>query len=155
MSTRGLLSFRFNGQDYVTYNHSDSYPKGPGAWICRFAQKHLNSESAMGSFGRKVQAVEWVDGFGDREACRLQGLELLEAIGNGEVRRVARNNQAFSLCGDCEFACILDLDAGRMEFWDLVEGDRVVTFPLLSLSTCAVDVMECALKHDWAGHARI
>jgi len=35
-----LLSFRFNGQDYVTYNHSDSYPKALGAWICRFAQEH-------------------------------------------------------------------------------------------------------------------
>ena len=35
MSTRGLLSFRFRGQDYVTYNHHDSYPKGLGAWVAR------------------------------------------------------------------------------------------------------------------------
>ena len=45
---------------------------------------------------------------------------------------------------DCEFAYLLDLDAGLTEFWDLVEGGQVEVFPLASLGTCAVDVMECA-----------
>jgi hypothetical protein len=147
MSTRGLLSFRFNGQDYVTYNHSDSYPKALGSWICQFAQEHLNSEAAIETFGRKIQALVWVDDAKDRGAARLQGRELLEAIAQGLVRRVAWRNQAFRLCLDCEFAYILDLDAGVLEFWDLTEGDRVEAFALATLTTCAVDVMECARRH--------
>jgi hypothetical protein len=58
MSTRGLLSFRFNGQDYVTCNHSDSDPKALGSWICQFAQEHLNSEAAIETFGRKSRRKE-------------------------------------------------------------------------------------------------
>jgi len=147
LSTRGLLSFRFNGQDYVTYNHWDSYPKALGTWICRFAQEHLRSDLARKSFGQKIQALEWVEGFGNSEATRLQGRELLEAIAKDEVRQVTRNNQAFRTFLDCEFAYVLDLDAGLMEFWNLVEGGQVEAFPLVPISTFAVDVMECARRH--------
>lgn len=147
MSTRGLLSFRFNGQDYVTYNHSDSYPKALGAWICRFAQEHLDSQASIDAFGQRIQALEWVEGDRDREASRLQGRDLLEALANGKVRRVARDNRAFTHSMDCEFAYILDLDAGLMEFRDLVDGGKVETFSLVSLTMCAVDVMECARRH--------
>jgi len=147
VSTRGLLSFRFNGQDYVTYNHSDSYPKGLGAWVCAFAQEHLGSETAIEAFGHRIQALQWVDNPRDRTATRLQGRDLLEAIARGEVQRVPRNNRAFELCLDCEFAYILDLDAGQMEFWDLVEGERAASFPLEWLTPLAVDIMECERRH--------
>jgi hypothetical protein len=147
VSTRGLLSFRFKGQDYVTYNHCDSYPEALGAWVCRFAQEHLDSEAAIEQFGLKIQALEWVDDSRDWRTTRLQGKELLEAIVKGEVRRVSRNNRAFRLCLDCEFAYVLDLDAGVMQFWDLVEGERLEEFSLVSLTTCAVAVMECARCH--------
>ena len=30
MSTRGAIGFRFNGKDYITYNHYDSYPSALG-----------------------------------------------------------------------------------------------------------------------------
>ena len=147
MSTRGLLSFHFQGQNYVTYNHSDSYPKALGAWICLFAQEHLNSKASIKSFGQKLQALEWVDGFGQRDTAQLQGGALLEAIAKGKVQRIARDNRAFRLCMDCEFAYILDLDKDVMEFWDLVAGEQVETFTLDSLSLCAVDVMECERRH--------
>ncbi|BDU71341.1 hypothetical protein [Mesoterricola silvestris] len=147
MSTRGLLAFCFNGRHYVTYNHSDSYPKGLGAGVCRFAAAHLHSPSAIEAFGRKLEALEWVDNARDGEATRLQGGELLAAIAQGEVRRVARENLAFTLGGDREFAYILDLDQGRMEFWDLFDGGQAATFDLETLSSCAVDVMECERRH--------
>jgi hypothetical protein len=142
-----LLSFRFEGQDYVTYNHCDSYPKALGTSICLFAQEHLNSKAALESFGQKLQALEWVDGFRKGETTQVQGGALLEAIAKGAVRRIARDNRAFRLCLDCEFAYILDLDEDVMEFWDLVAGERVETFTLGSLSLCAVDVMECERRH--------
>jgi len=70
VSTRGLLAFRFEGQDYVTYNYSDSYPRALGTEIVKFAQEHLN-----------------------------------------------------------------------LEFWDLPE--RAVSFPLATITPCAVGVMDC------------
>ena len=72
---------------------------------------------------------------------------MLEGIAKGEVRRIARDNRAFRLCIDCEFAYILDLDEDVMEFWDLIAGECVKTFPLDSLSPCAVDIMECERRH--------
>ncbi|MGA2083659.1 MAG: hypothetical protein ABSH53_24080 [Holophaga sp.] len=141
MSTRGLLVFRFHGRDYVTYNHHDSYPKGLGAWVVRFAELFLTSEAAIEAFGRKIEALEWVDDFRNRAVTRLQGRDLLAGIVRGEVRRVARENHLFTFGGDREFAYVLDLDAGILEFWDL--PDRVRTYPLYHLSSCAVDVMEC------------
>jgi hypothetical protein len=107
MSTRGLLAFRFEGLDYVTYNHSDSFPRALGRRIVHFAQERLN--------GR-------------------------EAIAAGKVSRIVHGRQLFRTCLDCEFAYILDLDAGVLEFWELPE--RAESFPLDSISVCAVDVME-------------
>lgn len=147
MSTRGLMSFRFEGQDYVTYNQSDSYPKALGARICLFAQENLNTKAAIDSFGQKLKALEWVDGFRKRDTTQPQGGALLEAIAKGEVRRIARDNRAFRLCLDCEFAYILDLDEDVMEFWDLIAGECVETFSLGSRSLCAVDTMECERRH--------
>ncbi len=39
MSTRGAIGFRIDGQDKVTYNHSDSYPSCLGADVVGFIRK--------------------------------------------------------------------------------------------------------------------
>jgi hypothetical protein len=136
-----LLSFHFQGQDYVTYNHSDSYPKGLGARIVRFAQDHLKGAEAIQAFGRKIAALEWVHQARDARSATPQGADLLAAIAAGKLAKVISNSELFRTCLDCEFAYILDLDAGVLEFWNL--PDRVETFPLASISSCAVDIMEC------------
>lgn len=38
MITRGSIGFRLNGKDYVTYNHSDSYPSCLGVSILKQAK---------------------------------------------------------------------------------------------------------------------
>jgi hypothetical protein len=141
MSTRGLLAFRFEGLDYVTYNHSDSYPKGLGRGIVHFAQEHLRGRDSIQAFGRKLAALEWLTQPRDTSAGTPQGAELLEAIATGRVRRVVHDPQLSRTCLGCEFAYILDLDAEVLEFWDLPE--RAETFPLGSICSCAVGVMEC------------
>ena len=35
MSTRGLWGFHLNAKDYLTYNHSDSYPEELGTNLCK------------------------------------------------------------------------------------------------------------------------
>lgn len=44
MSTRGLWGFRKNGQDLLTYNHSDSYPSWLGKHICQFISDLMDEE---------------------------------------------------------------------------------------------------------------
>jgi len=143
-STRGLLAFRFEGLDYVTYTHSDSYPRGLGRGIVHFAQAHLNGREAIRAFGRKLAALEWLSRPRDARSGCPQGVDLLHAIAAGRVSRIVHDRQLFRTCLDCEFAYILDLDAGVLEFWDLPE--RAESFPLASISACAVGVMECGRR---------
>lgn len=46
MGTRGVVGFRHNQKDYVTYNHFDSYPTGVGAQVLKqltcFNLKNIN-----------------------------------------------------------------------------------------------------------------
>ena len=141
MSTRGLLGFRVNGQDYITYNHSDSYPQWLGMRVVQFAHDHLHSLEAIQAFGRKIEALGWDLIPREARSAQPQGPELLAAIAEGRVLRVGKGRDLFHTCLDCEFAYVLDLDEGQLEFWDL--PDLVATFPLLDANTCNVDVMEC------------
>jgi hypothetical protein len=145
MSTRGLLSIRYKGLDYVTYNHSDSYPKHLGALIVHFVQHHLQGEEAIHTFGRKTAALEWVKAAADARSSYPQGGDLLAAIAKGEITRLPTGEDLFRTCLDYEYAYILDLDERVLEFWDLSE--RIETFPLATLHPCAVGVMECERRH--------
>jgi hypothetical protein len=143
MSLRGLLSFRFMGQDYVTYNRWDSQPKDLGAWIAGFAREHLNGEAAIIAFGQKIAALEWVPRVrAGRSFCgQPRGGDLLAGIAKGEVRRLIKEGDFRGLCLDCQFAYILDLDEGVLEFWDLSE--RIKAFPLVNLNPRGTEVMRC------------
>lgn len=141
MSTRGILSIRFQGLDYTTYNHSDSYPKALGLRIVLFAMEHLRSLEWIHAFGMKIARLDWTcrgRGSGERNP---QGGDLLFAIASDKVDRVAMDNSLFQTGLDCEFAYVLDLDQGVLDFWHLPE--RVESFQLATISQCAVDVMEC------------
>lgn len=145
MSTRGLLAFRFKGQDYVTYNHSDSYPAGLGIRVVLFAQGHLKGAEAIQAFGNKIAALDWVTRpWGRRSDCP-QGGELLAAIAEDRITRVVQDSHLFRTGLDCEFAYILDLDSEILEFWDLPEKREF--FPLASINICMVDTMECERRH--------
>jgi hypothetical protein len=143
MSTRGLLGFRFQGQDYVTYNHSDSYPRYLGALIVDFIRDQLGSEEAVQAFGRKIACLDWFSGDGARSFA-IQGRALLDAIAAGAVNRIPRDQTLFQTCLDCEFAYVLDLDQGLLEFWDL--PDKVETFRLVSIPFFAETEMECGCR---------
>jgi hypothetical protein len=58
MSTRGILGFRLDGKDYLTYNHSDSYPSWLGVKVVEFVNKHKNKLDSLKS---KVKKLELID----------------------------------------------------------------------------------------------
>jgi len=135
------LSIRFQGADYTTYNHSDSYPKGLGLQIVLFAMKYLNNFESIQAFGKKIAQMEWQSTGRGEPAHHPQGGELLHAIATDKIDRVAMDNGLFQTGLDCEFGYTLDLDQGVLVFWDLPE--RVESFPLATISQCAVGVMDC------------
>ena len=143
MSTRGLFSFRFNGQDYVTYHPSDSYPEGLGSWLVHFAQRRLATDAEIEAFGTKLEALEWrAPSPAQGRPCRgFLGYELLEGIAEGRITWMFQDPDLVRTCLDCEFAYLLDLDAGVLEFWNLPE--RIASFPLASISSWAVGIMAC------------
>ena len=144
MSTRGILSIRFQGLDYTTYNHSDSYPKGLGLRVILFAMEYLHSLESIQAFGLKIARMEWTCRGRGSGAHNPQGADLLFAIATGKADRVAMDNGLFQTGLDCEFAYILDLDQGVLGFWHLPE--RVESFRLDTISQCAVDVMDCGRR---------
>lgn len=106
MSTRGLLSIRFLGQDYLTYNPSDSYPKHLGAGVVRFAHTHLQTSEAILAFGWKIAGLKWVHPFSKAWSPRIQGADLLEAVAKGEIAWACKDNSLFQTCLDCgTFSC--------------------------------------------------
>ena len=44
MGTRGAYGFHYNGQDYITYNHYDSYPTGLGHAMINFIEATTEEE---------------------------------------------------------------------------------------------------------------
>ena len=61
MSTRGVCGFHVNGQDYLAYNHSDSYPSYLGVQIAQQAKQLLKRplpelKAAVASLRRVTEA---------------------------------------------------------------------------------------------------
>ena len=60
MSTRGVYGFRVDGKDFVTYNHSDSYPRGLGEGILKDF-KVLFKSHTINELKNKVRQIKLVD----------------------------------------------------------------------------------------------
>lgn len=144
MSTRGAFGFRIDGKDFIAYNHSDSYPSGLGvefvAEVVALLKKHganlaanvrrikLVSEAApptaediaaLKPFTRldvsKQSTSDWY--------CLLREAQgsLTAALESGYML----DNHTF-LAGSlfCEYAYILNLDSGKVEFYKGFNKDK-------------------------------
>ncbi len=138
MPTRGLVCVHYQGQDFVTYDHTEGHPRQIGARLARFALTCLQEEEeANRCAGPKVTPLARAKRARSAHASRLHGEALLAAIAHGETAQAVAGD-AFSLdCRDCQYALLLDLDEGVVEFWDL--SDRIESFPLASLGFSPLD----------------
>lgn len=59
MSTRGAYGFRSGGKDYVSYNHSDSYPEGLGEDILKQAKQLL--KGGINELKKSVAGMRLID----------------------------------------------------------------------------------------------
>lgn len=142
MGTRGLFGFRKNGIDKTMYNHFDSYPSYLGLHVAEFCAGTTISE-----MNRICDAIEMVSvgstpSMREIKFCVNHGLTDLEVSSRSAndwyclLRRMQGNPQLLksvvqsagkaymiddsSFIKDslwCEYAYIINLDAGVLEFW--------------------------------------
>ena len=60
MSTRGAYGFRLGGKDYVSYNHSDSYPSYLGEEILRQCKELL--KGGMDKLKKSISGIQLING---------------------------------------------------------------------------------------------
>ena len=102
MSTRGAVGIIFNGESKIGYSHYDSYPEGLGASVLEFLKKH-DMESLKYIFNEIKLDGDHNEVWNDNKNCFNYSFA---------------DNEAFlydSLF--CEYAYIINLDTGNLEFY--------------------------------------
>lgn len=148
MSTRGLYGFRKGGIDKTTYNHSDSYPEWLGEQISKFCTA-VTPEQMSDFFDRIIMVDEdasptkeqqdyciaagWYNPYvGEKSPAHWYNL-LREIQGNmAELDKAVRSDKDFYMIDSsefikdslfCEYAYIVNLDTGMLEFWEGFQTD--------------------------------
>jgi len=130
MSTRGVFGFRIDGQDKLTYNHTDSYPEGLGQYIVDYI-KQIDDYDIEIEKARKVKLVydnEYPEA-ADIERLRKVGFEYIYNDTWGNILRYADIDtilkmEAIIPANDfiydslmCEWGYIVNLDDGIFEVY--------------------------------------
>jgi hypothetical protein len=136
MGTRGVIGFRVDGEDKVTYNHSDSYPEHLGDAIATFVGKTSNEVIAATARGLVLVKEEGTPtpaqieetrpfhnlSVGDQKDtdwyCCLRDAQgdLFAYTARGLKYMIDSHN----FLGDslfCEYAYIINVDTGKLEFY--------------------------------------
>ena len=134
MSTRGFIGFVEGDKEYITYNHSDSYPSGVGKGVLEWLKCAIDSVDAI---RQRVRTVQFVDA--TKKPTPKQRAELRDKyhqnVSTGDdwyaVLRGTQGDPAEILaCGYmtdgrdfpldsvwCEWGYLIDLDAETFEVY--------------------------------------
>lgn len=119
MGTRGAYGFRFEGRDYLAYNHFDSYPSGLGVDIARDVQLNFREGEV---YAPNVRQLVNMPRDGNNHAEPSGPLSAL--LASPTTYTHAGNFMADSLF--CEWAYVLNLDEGVLEVyrgWQKSKGE--------------------------------
>lgn len=136
MSTRGLMGFRVNKKDFLSYNHSDSYPIYLGVEMAKFVQKILGNMAKYKELAKKLvlvdadteptpKQIKALSKYADTGVstgkltdwyCLLRNCQgdPMATLKSGYVRGAAEN-VAYSM--DCEWVYIVNFDTGKLEVY--------------------------------------
>lgn len=108
MSTRGSWGFRINEEDYLAYNHYDSYPTGLGNKIIGFCNSHTLIELEQ-IFNR----IEWASYFDN------SFIDFVDIDWSSKYITVTKdsNNDFIKDSLFCEYAYIINLDTKKLEYY--------------------------------------
>ncbi len=135
MGTRGLLGFRKNEQDKLTYNHYDSYPNCLGHTMVQFC-KETSVEKLNEIFDNivlvngndtptKKQINECVKYYDDTVStgsinewyCLLRNAQGNPDVYKDGLKYMIDDNDFIKDSLFCEYAYIINLDTNCLEFW--------------------------------------
>lgn len=136
MSTRGSLGFRLNGKDFITYNHSDSYPSGLGVEMAEFV---VANRANLDSVKEKVSKLVLVNDKKKPTKAQIRALKEFADLGISTsstedwyclLRMTQGDPDAILRCGYmldghnflsdslfCEWAYIVNLDTQCLEVY--------------------------------------
>lgn len=144
MGTRGTFGFKLNGKMIMSYNHFDSYPDDLGEKIAEFVADH----QAEGDWARVASGVETLtlvnawETPSPRTAAKFSHLHN-HGVSTGSdwysILREAQGDLDASLSAgimtchgenwnDEEFAYVVNLDRGMLEFYDHGRYKKACTF---------------------------
>ena len=136
MGTRNLTAVYVDGEYKVAqYGQWDGYPEGQGMTCLTFARNFLANKADREAFADKVRACSWItkeeiDSINDQirsggikkwsliwpELSRDTCSEILELVARSENGLKLQNNIDFAADSlFCEWAWVIDLDAGTFE----------------------------------------
>lgn len=152
MGTRNLTAVYVDGVYKIAqYGQWDGYPEGEGMTCLNFAKKVLTNKIGREAFAEKVRACSWIT---DEEVARRNALirsgqvknwqqvwpelsrdtcsDILELVAESENGLMLQNDIEFAADSlFCEWAWVIDLDAGTFEGYrgfnqsrELTEEDR-------------------------------
>jgi hypothetical protein len=145
MGTRGAVGFRALGQDFMQYNHYDSYPSGLGVDVETFLKTRLGSgiasyENLLASLKSRVENLKVLDESIPPTAEDIKALEpwtdlgvstgktsdwycltrnmqgdLAETLESGYIKL---DNKFIQNSLFCEWAYLINLDSGELEVYE-------------------------------------
>lgn len=125
MSSRGIIGFRVDGKDFLTYNHWDSQPQVTGQKVLD-ELKQLLSESSTIEIRLRVRKINLV-GVNEKHKNDIAPGEQLQVGNRNSIREIVysgimSDDHAFINSDHCEWAYIVDLDRKKLEvyrgFWN-------------------------------------
>lgn len=166
MSTRGAYGFHYNGHDYITYNHFDSYPEGLGAKVVEFVENvnKSNGWELVRNAVSNLRAVESEDTPTKQEerefACYKQDLGHDKPSYYQLLRNTQGDLQAMVSLGIyidssdfiidslfCEHAYIINLDDMVLEVYEGFNKNRKANGRYASKKSSDPGYYGCALVH--------
>lgn len=140
MGTRGMIGFRFNGEDKLAYNQYDSYPTSMGASAVNAVRK-FNDEQLAGT-AKRLTVVDQASSPPADLAERYSGLTdsrvstgtdwyatlrhvqgEIEPYVTGGVDHMTGNVSFLSASLFCEWAYIINMDDRTLEFYKGFNND--------------------------------
>lgn len=136
MGTRNLTAVYVDGEYKIAqYGQWDGYPQGQGMTCLNFAKKFLANKNDREAFAEKVRACSWItDEETERRNAKIRngevknwknvwpelsrdtGADILEMVAKSENGLMLHNNIDFAADSlFCEWAWVIDLDAGTFE----------------------------------------
>lgn len=136
MGTRNLTAVYVGGEYKIAqYGQWDGYPEGQGMTCLTFAKKFLANKTDRDAFAEKVRACSWITNEETErrnamirsgevknwtkvwpELTRDTCAEILELVARSENGLMLKNDISFAADSlFCEWAWVIDLDAGTFE----------------------------------------